>query len=169
MPNCTEIITDIYQHPALNNLIAKIKPHCLQDDLRQEIAISLLEQPCERIAIIHSEQGLLKYALRACWNMATTTNGAFFYKYKKNDFAKALEYLRSLQGQTIPTSYAHIAAGVLQDKNKTVYEDHEARIFNKYIELGSARKVAAYYNIPVNHTCNVISKVKKELKCLLRS
>jgi hypothetical protein len=36
------------------------------------------------------------------------------------------------------------------------------------VELGSARAVAKYYGIPLNHTVNVINKVKKELKCLLQ-
>jgi hypothetical protein len=69
---------------------------------------------------------------------------------------------------SIPESLAIKAILIIKEKNKDKYDDHEARLFNTYVELGSARKVAIYYNIPVNHVCIVINKVKKELKCLLQ-
>ena len=49
----------------------------------------------------------------------------------------------------------------LDAKNKDIYDDHEARIFKKYVELGSGRSVARYYGIPVNHVCLIIKKVKR--------
>ena len=168
MQDCGKMVVDIYNHPDILSLISKIKPECVRDDLRQEIAISLLEQPCEKIAALFAGDNLLKYTMKVCWLMATSKTSGFYYKYKKSDLTKAVEYLRLNQTlPTLPESMAHRATSHLKQKNQTVYDDHEARIFNKYVELGSCRAVARYYGIPVNHTCNIIHKVKTELKCLL--
>jgi hypothetical protein len=69
----------------------------------------------------------------------------------------------------LPIELAYEADAILKTKNKDIHDDHEARIFNKYVELGSMRKVASYYRIPLNHVCNVVNKVKSDLKCLLLS
>lgn len=69
----------------------------------------------------------------------------------------------------LPINLAYTAQKNLNERGGDIYGDHEVRIFNKYVELGSSRAVARFYNIPVNHVCNVVNKVKKELKCSLLS
>jgi hypothetical protein len=168
MSDCNKIVIDVYNHPDLLRLISKIKPESIRDDLRQEIAVSLLEQPCIKIAALFADDNLLRYTMKICWLMATSKTSGFYYKYKKNDILKAVEYLRSTQVlPTLPESLAITAVKHLKQKNQTIYDDHEARLFNKYVELGSCRAVARYYGIPINHCCNIIAKVKTELKCLL--
>lgn len=168
MSDCNKIVQDIYNHPDVLALISKIKPESIRDDLRQEIAVSLLEQPCERIASLFSGNNLLGYTMKVCWIMATSKTSGFYYKFKKHDIVKALEYLRATQPlPEIPISLAQKAKEALSKKNENIYDDHEVRIFNKYVELGSSRAVARYYDIPVNHVCNIVNKVKSELKCIL--
>ena len=170
MADCNDIVLDIYNHPSLLALISKIKPEAIRDDLRQEIAVSLLTQPCSKISSLFASNELIRYAMKVCWIMATSSTSQFYYKFKKSDLTKAVEYLYSQQElPTIPESLAYQAQTILKQKNKTVEDDHEVRIFNKYVELGTARKVALYYGIPVNHVCNVVNKVKSELKCILLS
>ena len=92
----------------------------------------------------------------------------FYYKYKKSDLLKAVDYFNSqLDLPIIPESWAAEATKALTKNNIDIETDHEIRIFNIYVELGSNRKVADYYKIPVNHVCNITNKVKKELKCIL--
>lgn len=168
MPDCNKIISDIYQSKVLIDFIEKVRPESIRDDLHQEIALSLLEQPCERITVLYSEEALLKYTIRTCWIMATSKTSSFYSKHRKSDLLKAIEYLRSQQGKEIPISYALTAQEVLQNKTANINEDHERRIFDKFIELRSGRKVAAYYNIPAHHCCKIIRKVQNELKCIIR-
>lgn len=168
MNDCNSYVENVYTHPDLLSLISKIQPESIRDDLRQEVAISLLEQPCDKIASLFAGDNLLRYTMKVCWLMATSKTSQFFYKYKKNDFAKAVEYLTLTNNKSaIPIKYADVAKSHLENKNKDQYDYHEMLLFNRYIELGSCRSVARFYGIPVNHTCNVIAKVKKELKCLL--
>jgi hypothetical protein len=168
MADCNEYVLSIYKNKDINTLISKIKPVDLQDDLRQEIAVNLLSMPCEKVAALFVSDNLLKYAIKMCWVMSTSPRSTFCSQYKKRDIAKAVDYFRSLQPlPSIPVSVAVTAKQILDSKNKDIYEDHEARIFNKYVELGSGREVARFYNIPVNHVCAIVSKVKKELRCML--
>lgn len=168
MQDCNSYVENVYTHPDLLNLISKIKPENIRDDLRQEVAISLLEQPCEKIASLFAGDNLLRYAIKVCWLMATSKTSGFYYKYKKSDLLKAMEYLRLTQpAPSIPIKFADVAKNHLSNKNKDQHDYHEMLLFNRYIELGSCRSVARYYGIPVNHTCNIIAKVKNELKCLL--
>lgn len=169
--SCNEIVESVYNNPDLLRLISKIKPESIRDDLRQEIAVSLLEQPCDRIEGLFRENNLLRYSMRVCWLMATSKESTFYRKFRRNDLVKAVEYMRMVDlGPSVPESKGLIAdkaVEILSSKNETVYDDHEARIFNKYVEIGSARKVAQYYNIPLKHVCAVVNKVKNELRCLL--
>lgn len=168
MQNCKEAVVNVYTHPDLLNLISKVKPENIRDDLRQEIAVSLLEQPCEKVAALFAGDNLLKYAIKVCWIMATGTHNSFYYKYKKSDLTKAVEYIRQTQTlPELPISLAFKAQSILQQKTGNVNDDHEVRIFNKYVELGSSRAVSKYYDIPLNHVCNVVNKIKTELKCIL--
>lgn len=167
MSECNDIVLKVYNHPDLLNLISKIKPTDLQDDLRQEIAVSLLEQDCKKIAKLFAADNLLRYSIKVCWLMATSKTSRFYYTYKKSDLIKAVQYLTATEPGEPIIHLADKAKEVLSLKNKTIYDDHEVRLFNKYVELGSSRKVAAYYKIPINHVCTVIKKVKKELKCIL--
>lgn len=168
MADCNKMVLDIYNHPDVLNLISKIKPESIRDDLRQEIAISLLEQPCEKIAALFAKDELLRYSMKICWLMATSKTSQFYYKYKKKDLLKAVDYIRSQQTLPgIPLAFADHAKKALNSRVQTVYDDHEVRIFNKYVELGSGRAVARFYGIPPTHVCNIIAKVKNELKCLL--
>lgn len=164
MQDCHSIVENIYTHPDILNLISKIQPESIRDDLRQEIAVSLLEQPCEKTVNLFAQDNLLRYAIKVVWNMATGTSNDFYRKYRRSDFKQAVEYIRIMQqGCTILPSNVFKAKNILENP-QSMQQDHEARIFNKYIELGSSRSVAAYYGIPINHVCNVVAKVRKELK-----
>lgn len=166
MQDCNEIVKSIYNHPDICNLISKIKPESIRDDLKQEMAISLLEQPCDKIASLFAQNNLIRYAIRTCWLMATSKNTPFYYTFKKKDLTQAVEYMQSLQiCKNIPISIAFIAKEALNKKaDIDVYNDHDVRIFNKFIELGGVRKVARFYGIPAMHVSRVVTKVRHELK-----
>lgn len=169
MAECNDIVEKIYIHPDINNLIKKIQPESIQDDLRQEIAVSLLEMPCDKVAALFAGDNLLRYAIKTCWIMATSKTSKFYYTYKKSDLNKAIQYLEYLQqGCNIPLSDVYRANLALKNKSNTsIHEDHERRIFDTYVTMGGIRKVARYYGLPPMHVSRVVTKVKQELKCIL--
>jgi hypothetical protein len=168
MSNCSPQIEFVYQHPRVNELVAKVKPEALRGDLKQELALCLLDYPCDKLLLMATDDKLIPFAMRVLWTMATSSTSGFYYKYKKSDLAKAAEYLYA----QIPgsTHCATPAAKLLDHKaSGTLYESHEARIFNKYIELESVHKVAEYFGIPFDHVRHVVRAVKAELKKVVRN
>lgn len=168
MNNCNDIIVSIYNNKDLLNCIKKVKPEAIQDDLRQEIALSLLDADCDKLKELLEAKNLLPYVIKICWLMATSKQTQFYIKYKRNDILKAVKYLETLK--ELPTLDIRLAASAqkyLADNYKTAAGAHEAEIFYKYTELGSGRLVAEYYGIPISHVYTIIKKIQKELKCLL--
>ena len=168
MQNCNDIIESIYNNKDLQVCIKKVKPEAIQDDLRQEIAISLLNTKCDKLKELLDTNNLLAYAIKICWLMARSRTSRFYYKYKKSDILNAIKYINATRElPTLDINLAPQAKQYLKDHYKTAAEAHETEIFTKYIELGSGRLVADYYGIPTNHVYNIIKKIQKELKCLL--
>jgi len=168
MKNCNEIIKELYESNELSILLSKIKPESIRDDLRQEMAIYLLSISCKKIIDLNDSNDLIKYASKIIYNMAIGKGHKFSLSYQYNEMSKAIDYVSAMKPlPELPIHLAYKADDILKQKNKSIHDDHEARIFNKYVELGSARKVASYYRIPINHVCNIVNKVKSELKCLL--
>jgi hypothetical protein len=170
MSNCNDIILSIYLDKKINSLIRKIKPVDLQDDLKQEMIISLYNAGCDKLILLNNEGNLLSYTLKMIWNMGTSSTSQFYTKYKKKEIEKALKYLQYLSGNKIFNhEHALIANKLLDDKiNKSPNDAHESIIFNKYIELKSAVKVAQYFKVPKSHVFKVINNCKKELKQVIK-
>ena len=161
--NCREIISEIYQSKSINELISKIEPKDLQNDLRQEIAIELLQMDCDKIIKMHKANELTYYTIRMIINIGTGKNNNFFKKFKQKD--KINDYLYVQQGKEIPKSASSLASNILSEKlNSDPYSAHEAIIFNKFVEFGNLKKVAEYFNIPHLHVFQVVKKTKAELK-----
>jgi hypothetical protein len=172
MNNCNDYIEDLYNSPKINNLIAKIEPADLRDDLKQELAVCLLEYPCVKIAHINSKNELPFFAARIILNMAASKTSPFFKKYRKkpDELRNAISYLKANLGLPgINLSFADTAAGALSRKMAgTLNENHEAKLFTTYIEMRSCAKVAAFYGIPTEHVKFVVRKVREELKTTIK-
>lgn len=167
MQDCKDYIQQVYLHPQVVKLIEKIEPKELRDDLHQEMAITLLEYECEKIEQIWADGKLLNFACSIICNMAFSNTSQFYKKYRKSELKKAIEYIY-LTAQGITPS-ADPAKQILEAKKLgNIYQNHDYLIFSTYIELGSMAKVSRHYNIPLQHTKEVISKVRKELKTAIR-
>lgn len=166
--DCKTIIERVYNHPQLNQFLAKINPESIRDDLRQEIALYLLEQPCDKIARIWADNGLLAYAIKAIWIMATCKS-PFSRKYNPDDVSKLAGYLYTTYNNGADISGVE-ALQALNDKPKGTAKDyHEFLIFTKYVELRSEYKVASFYGIPRRHVHEIVTKVRKELKQVVKN
>lgn len=168
MSKCSQYIEQIYLHPKVTELISKIQPLELQDDIRQEMAMALLSIDCKKIIRLNKENNLIPYTLKMIWNMAASSTSPFYKKFKKNQNKKALEYLQYLnntENKVVTQNNYNLAKKILNDKiDKGPNEAHEAILFNKYIELNNGYDVAKYFKIPKNHVFKVIKKTKAELK-----
>ena len=163
--NCNDIITELYNNDKINELIGKIQPVELQADLKQELAIVLLEYDCNKLKKISKEGNIIGFAMQIIWTMGTSNRSPFYNKYRKNEIEKAFNYIISQNGNSIPLHTVLVAEKILQSKLKgSPMEAHESIIFNKYVELRSCVDVAKYFDIPKDHVFAVVKKMKHELK-----
>jgi hypothetical protein len=171
MNDCRQYIEQIYLSKEINSLIEKCSHKSLQDDLRQELAIALLQQPCEKIIELKERDKLIGFALRIVWNMATSSNSGFYYKFRKNDMKKLSNYLYSQMTGKDYSDSANVAKKAIVNKmqNGDITDNHEALLFNSYIELRSCEKVAKHFGVPKHHVQFVLAKVKQELKELIKN
>jgi predicted Ser/Thr protein kinase len=100
--------------------------------------------------------------------MAFSSTSQFYKKFRKNEYEKAIMYLKSqLKLPELNPTFAKIANQRLIDKyGEDEMQAHEAILFNKYVEFRSCKKVAEFYNIPEKHVKDIIRKTKLELKTL---
>lgn len=171
MQGCKDYIEQIYLSKEVKNLIDKCDPESLRDDLRQELALALLLQPCDKIIELQHRDKLIGFALRIVWNMATSSNSGFYSKFRKKDINKLSKYLYSQMTGKDYTESVNVASKAIIDKlqNGNITDHHEALLFNSYIELRSCEKVAQHFAIPKHHVQFVLAKVKQELKQLIRN
>lgn len=170
MNECYDYIEKIYKHPKIDGLIKSIKPTELQDDLRQEMAIALLDYDCNKLIKINKEGKLIAFAISVVWKMGTLQNGKFYNVFKKNNLRKAIEYTNTQIGDEIPDSSIELANKILNTKLQTSVNDaHESIIFKKYIELKNCEQVAKYFGIPRLHVFKIVNKTKEQLKKAIRN
>jgi hypothetical protein len=162
---CNDIIQELYNNDKINDLILKIHPIELQQDLKQELAITLLEYDCDELIKISKEGNILGFVMQIIWTMGTSTRSPFYYKYRKSDLEKAIEYIRLQVGKQMPISAIITAEQHLENKLQgNSMEAHESIIFKKYVELRSCVDVAKYFEIPKDHVFAVVKKMRNELK-----
>lgn len=165
LTNCQKYILEIYESKRVKEILSKIYPQDLRDDLHQELAVALLSMDCKKIVNLNFRNELLSYSIKTLWLMATSSTSPFYYKYKKNDIDKAVKYLEYLQAKALGSRESTLAQRILADKlQRSANDAHEAIIFQKYIELNSCVEVAKYFKIPKSHIYKVVNNCKAELK-----
>lgn len=164
MSECHHIIEEFYKDDNLKRILSKINPASLQDDLRQEFFLILLEYDCNELLRIKSTGNLTGFMLRILWNMAYSSTHPFYYKFKKSNLKEAIEYFRVTSGKDIKLD-ANKAQNILDKKLEGSAKDaHESIIFQKYVEFRNCVKVAEYFGIPQQHVFEVVKQTKKQLK-----
>jgi hypothetical protein len=164
MSECNEYIQRIYESPKIIEFISRIEPADLQDDLRQEMAIVLLNYDCFKLAAMHHRGELIQFAMGILWKMGRLQKGEFYKIFRQSNRDKLREYMR--QGaKDNSDELAKLANGILSEKlMQDANAAHEAIIFRKYAELGTCKKVAEYFGIPKHHVDKVVNKCRQELK-----
>ena len=168
MNNCDKYIIETYTDTRVNDFLSKLHPKDLQDDMKQELAVILLEYECDRIIEMSNNDKLSAFAIKILWNLVTQTKNDFFIKYRKissveiddSDFDMADDYVAEL---------SELADKEFERKKYMSVNDlHEYYIFKKFTEVRKQSEVARYFDIPKMHVNSVVNKVKSELKNKLK-
>lgn len=144
----------------------------LENDLRQELFLILLELPEETLKELYDLKKIQFYIARTLMNMTSKKKVGRFYKLFNENAKKVSAYKRFLESDNY-SGYCQTcvvpAVELLKVKMQGTAEDaHEAIIFNQYVEKRSCESVAVFFDIPRKYVYMVVGKVKKELKTAIQ-
>lgn len=154
-----DIISELYQSKEVNELISKIRPVELQDDLKQYAFAVLLEKPDAFIIELHNKKQLRYFLVKIISNSVFSNRSGFLKIHKLSDNAD-IDVIADIP---VDNSSMHEVIGKIHAEIKNVYW-YNAELLNLYSEHGSYRKVSEITNIPVKSVYNAIKHAKETIK-----
>lgn len=154
-----DIISELYQSKEVNELISKIRPVELQDDLKQYAFAVLLEKPDQFIIDLHNKKQLRYFLVKIITNSVFTNRSGFMtlHKLSNNIDVDAISDIDDM------SSNCHDLLDNCNKEIKNIYW-YNAELLNLYAIHGSYRKVADITQIPTKSVYNAIKKAKEQIK-----
>jgi DNA-directed RNA polymerase specialized sigma24 family protein len=154
-----EIITALYNSNEVNELIRKIKPAELQDDLKQYAFTVLCEKPDEFIIELNHKKQLKFFLVKIISNSVFSNRSGFLTQHKLND-----ELHHDVMEQQIDKhdNYHELLDSCVIESKKLYWYNQE--LLNLYSIHRSYRAVSEITNIPVKSIHNAIKKAKQQIK-----
>ncbi|RYZ89382.1 MAG: hypothetical protein EOP04_06965 [Proteobacteria bacterium] len=78
-----KILSEFYRSKEIEDLIQKMHPEHLREELRQELFLTLCEMPEEKLSAMYLTKQLRFYITRIVLNMVQSSSSPFFKKYRK--------------------------------------------------------------------------------------
>lgn len=146
-----QIITEVYNSKEVNNLINGYRPIELQQDLKQQSFLRLLEQEHSKILSLHENNKLINYTLIIISNTA-----------------KSKKYTLGIDERIIPTTNLDLEIECEKYQEININFDelywYDAEILKLYFQHGSIRKVSALTTIPSSSIFYTIKNAKLKIK-----
>lgn len=154
-----DIISELYQSKEVNELISKIRPVELQDDLKQYAFAVLLEKPEQFIIDLYNKKQLKYFLVKIITNSVFTNRSGFMTLHK---LSKDMDVDAMSDVENESSNY-HDLLDSCTTEIKNVYW-YNAELLSLYAEHGSYRKVSEVTSIPVKSVYNAIKKAKETIK-----
>lgn len=167
----TALLTEIYESKEVRDVIAKLKPVHLQQDILQHTFCELFQKPHPFIEDLHERGKLKSYIVKILYNTATYHRTSFEREQGKGqakeiptDFciSSPYEVIRFVEEEKErQQEYSDIACAVAK-----VYW-YKADLIKLYAELGTYQAVAKQTGIPISSVFKTIKETRQEIKKLL--
>lgn len=155
------IISTLYNSKDVTDLISKIRPEYLQDDLKQYVFMVLCEKPDSWI-IDAWNKGYLKFFLvRTITNSIFSNNSGFLSIHKFTEIQT--DNLADIPDDTDDFNEWVLKVGNEVDK---LYH-YNAELLKLYAEEGTYRKVSEATGIPIKSVHRAVKKAKEQVKKVL--
>jgi hypothetical protein len=183
-----KILTALYQSKELADLLNKMNPEHLREDLKQELFLALTETPESKIIALHEKGQLRFYACRIVLNMIASNTSPFHKKFRQCvlSFMDDLPHPEEREeesrsfglNQAFATDFNEVEEkeyqhnALLTAVNKCLDEMpyYEQNLFKAYVEAGSAGKMikamkqqTGHY-IPKRSILVTVKKVKDQIR-----
>lgn len=158
--NREQIITEIYNSKELKEVINKMNPQNLRDDLLSEVMLVVCQLEEGRLFKMHQEGYLKFYVIRTILNMIRSNDSSFH-----NKFRQIKEELKGIDIKDIDESE------ILEEELKSAEEFHQSlpfyenKLIESYIELeNNANRLSKETGIPVRSIYHTIKMIKEKYK-----
>lgn len=158
--NREQIITEIYNSKELKEVINKMNPQSLRDDLLSEVMLVVCQLDEERLFKMHNEGYLKYYVIRTILNMIRSNDSSFHAKFRQ-----IKEELKGIDIKDVSDNEE------LEEQLKNVEEFHQSlpfyenKLIESYIELeNNANRLSKETGIPVRSIYHTIKMIKNKYK-----
>lgn len=166
------IIEDLFVSEKFNEFIDKMEPAHLREDLKQEVALVLLEMPDENFALIRRVD---YFAVGIIRNMICTKTSAFYKKYRHSNFIYVDEWEgdgmdRRLNVAVNKEEYSlqdRLLKEELEDYTLSEIDSlywYDSEMIKLYMRLGTFRAIQEMTGIPHVSCFKTIKKALSVLK-----
>lgn len=153
-----QIISQLYESRELDELISKIQPSDLQDDLRQYVFHMICEKPDEFVISLHEKKQLKFFVVKIITNSVFSNQSAFYRMFRKKH-----EVCTDVFSDVEDEESNHEMIDKCEAAMKDLYWYHQ-EILKMYVELGNYRKVSLVTGIPLTSIHNAVKKAKSDIK-----
>ena len=156
-----QIITELYQSKEVEELILKIQPSDLRDDLKQYVFHVLCEKPDEFIIELNSKNQLKYYAVRIITNSIFSDRSFFYVNYRNQKEVYCDQFADIKDEET-----NHDLLDKCEKEVEKLYW-YNQELLKLYAKNGSYRAVSQETGIPVKSVHNAVKKAKIQIRSKL--
>lgn len=153
-----KIIEELYKSKEVDDVLKKIQPADIQDDLRQYVFQVLCEKPDDFIIDLYNQKKIKFYLVKIITN-SVFANVSGFYKIHKNSKEVHCEQFEDV----VDEDSNHEFMERCEKEVKELYWYNEV-LLRMYAEHGSYRAVSVKTGIPVKSVFNAVRKAKNQIK-----
>jgi DNA-directed RNA polymerase specialized sigma24 family protein len=173
--NKTILLTEIYLSKEVGEVISKIQPEHIRNDLKQHVFLELFEHSEDFIMDLFNRGKLKSFIVKMLYNTSKFTKSKF-----SREMGKEISFgdLEEVEEKICQHSAYEITKGVNDLRTKDdEYEElncavssiywYKAEILKLYSELGTYKKVSLTTGIPVASVFATVNQARKEIKQLI--
>ena len=173
--NKNTLITEIYTSKEIGEVISKIHPESIRDDLKQHVFLELFEHSEDFILDLHNRGKLKSFIVKMMFNTSRFTKSKF-----SKEMGKEISFgnFEEINEKVCQQSAFEITRGVSDLRTKDdEFEEmncalskiywYKAEILKLYSELGTYKKVSLTTGIPVASVFATVNQARKEIKQLI--
>jgi DNA-directed RNA polymerase specialized sigma24 family protein len=176
------ILTEIYLSKEVEQVIKKLKPDHLQEDIKQHTFLELFQKEADFIIDLHSRNKLKSYIVKILYNTATYTRSTFAKQQGKEtptDFndntMPFFDGEMNMNSKRCNQSTFEVIRFEEEEKERIEIESSVAcaassihwykfKLLEMYAELGTYQSVSDATGIPLTSVFQTISEARKEIK-----
>lgn len=176
-----EIITQLFSCKKFNDCLRKVRPMDIQDDLKSEVMLIMLQQPDGRIRKLHEHGNLSFFAIRTMLNLISKSGTGFLRSFTTTHEPEScipVVVNEELNGRVACEMKQDPVYSLLLQIKQLAYQKHPSYVSNiqigwykqyilsLYMKLGSYRLIEKETGIPWESCYKTVRDTMDELKQL---